>query len=59
HGGPTALDNLVLLCGTHHRLIHNSDWAVTIINGLPEFTPPAYHDPHRKPIPATPRHSAA
>ncbi|MGH3864488.1 DUF222 domain-containing protein, partial [Actinokineospora sp.] len=59
HGGPTALDNLVLLCGTHHRLIHNSDWAVTIINGLPEFTPPAYLDPHRKPIPAPPRHSAA
>ncbi|MGH3862262.1 HNH endonuclease signature motif containing protein, partial [Actinokineospora sp.] len=59
HGGPTALDNLVLLCGQHHRLIHNSDWAVTIVDGLPEFTPPAYLDPYRRPLPATPRHSAA
>ncbi|MGH3858379.1 DUF222 domain-containing protein [Actinokineospora sp.] len=59
HGGPTALDNLVLLCGQHHRLIHNSDWAVKIVDGLPEFTPPAYLDPYRRPLPATPRHSAA
>ena len=28
HGGPTAIDNLVMLCRFHHRLIHGSDWQV-------------------------------
>jgi uncharacterized protein DUF222/HNH endonuclease len=36
-GGPTSLDNLVLLCGEHHRLIHHSDWTVQINEGVPEF----------------------
>ena len=50
-GGPTDLDNLVLLCGHHHRLIHHSDWQVKINSrdGLPEFTPPAYVDADRRP----------
>ena len=25
-GGPTTLENLVLLCGTHHRLVHEGGW---------------------------------
>jgi len=37
-GGPTSVDNLVLLCGRHHRLVHHSHWTVTINNGRPEFT---------------------
>ncbi|QUQ65992.1 HNH endonuclease signature motif containing protein [Kutzneria sp. CA-103260] len=36
-GGPTNTDNLVLLCGQHHRLIHHSDWSVKINDGAPEF----------------------
>jgi hypothetical protein len=36
-GGPTSVDNLVLLCGHHHRLVHHSDWAVKINEGQPEF----------------------
>ncbi|MFI9381920.1 DUF222 domain-containing protein [Kutzneria sp. NPDC052558] len=36
-GGPTSLDNLVLLCSSCHRLIHHSDWKVKINEGLPEF----------------------
>jgi hypothetical protein len=36
-GGPTSLDNLVLLCGQHHRHIHHSDWTVKINDGVPEF----------------------
>lgn len=27
-GGPTDLDNLVTLCGYHHRLIHNDGWQI-------------------------------
>ena len=26
--GPTNLDNLVCLCGFHHRLIHNREWTI-------------------------------
>ena len=40
-GGPTSLDNLVLLCGHHHRLVHSGPW--TIHQPSPdcfEFTPP-------------------
>ncbi len=28
-GGPTDLDNLVTLCGFHHRLIHNAGWKIS------------------------------
>jgi hypothetical protein len=31
------VDNLVLLCGHHHRLIHHSRWTVKINDGKPEF----------------------
>jgi hypothetical protein len=27
-GGPTSLDNLILLCGHHHRLIHAGPWQI-------------------------------
>ena len=27
-GGPTDLDNLVLLCHAHHRLIHEGGWTI-------------------------------
>jgi len=37
-GGPTSVDNLVLLCGHHHRLIHHSHWTVKINEGRPEFS---------------------
>ena len=29
HGGPTDLDNLVLLCGRHHRAIHEEGFTVS------------------------------
>jgi 5-methylcytosine-specific restriction endonuclease McrA len=40
HGGPTSLSNLVLLCGTHHRLLHRHRWQ---ISGDPDS-----HDPERR-----------
>jgi uncharacterized protein DUF222/HNH endonuclease len=41
-GGPTDLDNLVLLCGEHHRQIHDTPWQVRLNpnDRLPEFLPP-------------------
>ena len=50
HHGETKLDNLVLLCGRHHRLIHYSDWKVRIAaDGHPEFTPPTFLNPAQRP----------
>ncbi len=28
-GGPTDLDNLILLCGFHHRFLHEEGWHIT------------------------------
>ncbi len=40
--GPTCLDNLVLLCGTHHRILHSTPWQVRISprDRRPEFRAP-------------------
>ena len=49
-GGPTTLDNSVLLCGYHHRLVHRGHWTVRLAaDGLPEFIPPTYVDPQQRP----------
>jgi hypothetical protein len=42
HGGPTALDNLCLLCRRHHRLVHKGEWRITMENGFPVFHPPPW-----------------
>ena len=41
-GGPTSLDNTVLLCGHHHRVIHHSGWEVVMGQHKPEFRKPRY-----------------
>ena len=44
-GGPTNLDNLVLLCGFHHRYLHEHGWHITghpsqqITFRKPDWTP--------------------
>jgi hypothetical protein len=49
-GGETRLDNAVLLCGFHHRIIHKGHWIVRVAaDGAPEFIPPHYIDAERKP----------
>ena len=48
-GGNTDLDNLVLLCRRHHTQLHHSAWQVRLNNGLPEFIPPKWIDPHQQP----------
>ncbi len=50
-GGLTTLDNGVLLCGYHHRHLHQGTWHVqTAKDGHPEFIPPEWIDKHRNPL---------
>jgi hypothetical protein len=46
HGGATDLDNLVLLCHAHHRLIHEGGWRTS---GHPTHQL-RFHDPHGLPL---------
>jgi hypothetical protein len=49
-GGRTSLDNAVLVCGHHHRLLHHSRWRVRLgPDRRPEFIPPPYVDRRRRP----------
>jgi Domain of unknown function (DUF222)/HNH endonuclease len=49
-GGPTDLDNLVLLCGHHHRAIHHHGWQVIMAaDRRPQFVPPPWDDPDQTP----------
>lgn len=36
-GGGTDLDNLVLLCRRHHRLLHAGEYSIDMIEGRPRF----------------------
>ena len=56
-GGTTALDNLALLCRTHHSVIHTTPWQIHLDphDQRPRFTPPPgrYRDPElhqRRPL---------
>ena len=41
-GGETKMDNLVLLCRHHHRLVHEGGYSVQMSHqGIPQFTDPA------------------
>ena len=51
-GGPTNLDNLVGVCGFHHRSFERLGWSCEIRDTLPYWIPPALIDPDR-----TPRHN--
>ena len=48
-GGETNLDNLVLLCGQHHRLVHESRWSVSV-----EDADLVFRDPLGRQCPAPP-----
>ncbi len=50
HHGPTAVENCVLLCPTHHRWVHATGWDITIRGNLVEFRPPPILDPNRRPL---------
>ncbi|HVX44591.1 MAG TPA: hypothetical protein VHC49_11930, partial [Mycobacteriales bacterium] len=44
------IDNLVTLCGFHHRLIHTQKWHIDFINRIPHYTPPKWINPDQPPI---------
>ncbi|WP_084611615.1 HNH endonuclease signature motif containing protein [Tomitella biformata] len=49
HGGHTQIDNLVSLCGEHHRAVHHHGWHVAMAkNRFPVFRPPPKFDPLRR-----------
>jgi hypothetical protein len=48
--GPTNIDNGVLLCPHHHRMLHHSDYEMRMIGGRPYLVPPAFIDRERTPI---------
>ncbi|MDX8030759.1 DUF222 domain-containing protein [Lentzea sp. BCCO 10_0856] len=49
NGGDTSVGNGVLLCRHHHTLIHQSEWDVAMVHGIPTFYPPRWMDEHRNP----------
>ena len=63
HGGSTSLDNLVLLCPRHHRMVHEDGFAITVAaDGALVFRSPRApaagpqslprHHRGRRPVPA-------
>jgi hypothetical protein len=51
-GGGTDLNNTVLLCRHHHRMLHDpeSGWQMRLgPDGMPEFVPPVWVDPLQAP----------
>ena len=56
HGGRTDIDNLVLLCGWHHREFERRGWLVRMSDGVPEWIPPPWLDPAQLPCRNTAHH---
>jgi hypothetical protein len=46
-GGPTDIDNGVLLCSAHHHELHASEFTMQMINGKPHMRAPMWLDPDR------------
>lgn len=48
-GGPTNLDNGILLCSRHHHTVHRDGWEINVVDNVPWFIPPSTVDVYRKP----------
>ena len=56
-GGPTNLDNLILLCGRHHRAVHEDGFTLHPVDGKPGRW--MVHRPDGTTIPTAPQHVPA
>ncbi|QPZ39175.1 HNH endonuclease signature motif containing protein [Paramicrobacterium chengjingii] len=41
-GGPTDIDDGLLLCSAHHHMLHAQNWVISMQDGIPYLTPPAF-----------------
>jgi hypothetical protein len=48
--GPTNVDEGILLCRHHHRLMHHGGWEITRVGGEFDLIPPTSIDPAQAPI---------
>ena len=48
HGGATSIDNLTLLCRSHHHRFESRGWSCRMIDGLPHWIPPRWADPGQR-----------
>ena len=53
-GGATDIDNLVLICGFHHREFDRAGWTVRMADGVPQWLPPGLARPRTNNPAATP-----
>lgn len=58
-GGPTDLDNLVLVCPGCHRAVEQGKWSITVQDSIPWFTPAPWIDPNQEPRRNMVHHGAA
>ncbi|WP_332642661.1 HNH endonuclease signature motif containing protein [Aeromicrobium sp.] len=50
-GGPSNLEDIVLICPHHHRIVHAQEWEIWFADdGIPEYIPPPSIDPQRRPL---------
>lgn len=47
NGGPTDVDNGVLLCPAHHHWLHSSEHTMKMIDGIPHLLAPPWIDPEQ------------
>jgi hypothetical protein len=56
--GCTDIDQMCLLCRFHHRMFAKLGWQIVMTDGVPEWIPPAWLDPERRPRRNTAHHLA-
>jgi hypothetical protein len=58
-GGPTDIDNGVLLCPAHHHMLHSSEFTMQMVDGVPRLLAPPWLDPDQLWRPLTKRRVGA